>query len=117
MEAIDHVFRPLDTADPSYRKQPQSVKKLLQGDASWSTLKKVLSWLIDTVAMTMRLPPRRLQRLLVELLASIPVTQSRLSLDRWHKIPGELRSMSLALPGTRGPSPPHQVLPRRFIRL
>ncbi len=101
MEAIDDVFRPLDSADPSYRKQPQSVKKLLQGDASWSTLKKVLGWLIDTVAMTIRLPPRRLQRL-AELLASIPVTQSRLSLDRWYQILGELRSMSLALPGTRG---------------
>jgi hypothetical protein len=83
------------------RKQPQSVKKLLQGNASWSALKKVLGWLIDTVAMTTRLPPRRLQRL-AELLASIPVTQSRLSLDRWHKILGELRSMSLAPPGTRG---------------
>jgi hypothetical protein len=102
MEAIDDVFQPLDSADPSYRKQPQSVKKLLQGDASWSdALKKVLGWLIDTVAMTVRLPPRQLQRS-AELLASVPVTQSRLSLDRWCKILGELRSMSLALPGTRG---------------
>jgi hypothetical protein len=101
MEAIDDVFRPLDSADPSYRKQPQSVKKLLQGDASWSTVKKVLGWILDTVAMTIRLPPRRLERL-AELLASIPATQSRLSLDRWYKILGELRSMSLALPGTRG---------------
>jgi hypothetical protein len=53
------------------------------------------------MAMTVRLPPRRLQRL-AELLTSIPITQSCLSLDRWYKLLSELRSMLLALPGTRG---------------
>jgi hypothetical protein len=43
LEAIDHVLRPLAASDPSYRKEPTSVKKLHQGgcplehpeDRSW----------------------------------------------------------------------------------
>jgi len=101
MHSIDDVLRPVDSLDPELRKQPISVKKLRQGDACWSTVKKVLGWIIDSAAMTITLPKRRLDRL-AELLASVPSSQSRLSLDKWHKILGELRSMSLALPGTRG---------------
>jgi hypothetical protein len=51
--------------------------------------------------MTLTLPARRLHRL-AELLASIPQEQQRLSLDKWHSLLGELRSMSIALPGSRG---------------
>lgn len=101
MRAIDDVFRPLEPGDPVHRTEPISVKKLLKGDASWSTCKTILGWIIDSVAMTVTLPPRRLQRL-GELLASIPPTQRRLSLDKWHQLLGELRSMALALPGARG---------------
>jgi hypothetical protein len=101
MRAIDDVFRPLEPDDPIHRTEPISVKKLLKGDASWSTCKTILGWIIDSVAMTVTLPPRRLQRL-GELLASIPPTQRRLSLEKWHQLLGELRSMALALPGARG---------------
>ena len=92
---------PVDPDDPPQRREPISVKKLRQGDASWSTVKTVLGWVIDSVAMTITLPERRLNRL-AELLASIPSTQHRLALKKWHSLLGELRSMSLALPGTRG---------------
>ena len=51
--------------------------------------------------MTISLPQHRQERL-GEILASVPLTQKRLSVKRWHKILGELRSMSLALPGSRG---------------
>jgi hypothetical protein len=101
MEGIDDVFRPLSPEDPSHRREPISVKKLRQGDASWSTVKKVLGWVIDSVAMTLTLPVRRLSRL-ADLLASIPLTQQRLSLEKWHSLLGELRSMAIALPGSRG---------------
>ena len=37
-----------------------------------------------------------------ELLAEIPPTQKRVSLSKWHRLLGELRSMALALPGARG---------------
>jgi hypothetical protein len=101
MQAIDDVFRPLSSDDPVHRTEPISVKKLLKGDASWSTCKKVLGWIIDSVSMTLTLPERRLRRL-ADILADIPSTQKRLALEKWHKLLGELRSMAIALPGARG---------------
>ena len=74
MHAIDDVFRPLEASDNKHRRQPVSVKKLKQGDCSWSTIKLVLGWIIDTGNMSIHLPPHRLERL-SEILASIPITQ------------------------------------------
>ena len=37
LKAIDDVLRPLSPDDPPHCKEPTSVKKLLQGDAHWST--------------------------------------------------------------------------------
>lgn len=101
MESIDEVFRPLQPHDPPFRTEPISVSKLAKGDANWSSCKKILGWIVDSESMTLTLPPRRLQRL-QELLDSIPHTQHRLALKTWHQLLGELRSMSLALPGARG---------------
>lgn len=100
MHAIDDVFRPLDSKDSPFRRQPTSLKKLEKGDCSWSTIKIILGWIIDTVNMTIQLPPHRVERL-AEILSSIPVTQKCTSVRKWHKVLGELRSMSLALPGAR----------------
>jgi hypothetical protein len=58
MHSIDNVFRPLVASDPPARTEPISVSKLLKGDACWSTCKKVLGWIIDTVSMTLTLPVR-----------------------------------------------------------
>jgi hypothetical protein len=101
MHTIDQVFRPLSPDDPPHRTDPISVTKLAKGDAAWSTCKKLLGWIVDSSSMTLTLPPRRLQRL-AELLDDIPPAQKRLSRDKWHQLLGELRSMSLALPGARG---------------
>lgn len=100
LRAIDDVFRPNDAADSVHRREPVSLKKLKKGDCSWATVKEVLGWIIDTVNMTIHLPPRRVDRL-SEILSSIPVHQKRTSVKKWHKVLGELRSMSLALPGAR----------------
>lgn len=100
LRAVDQVFRPNDFHDDAFRREPVSLKKLKQGDVSWSTIKTVLGWVINTTTMTIHLPEHRVERL-AEILASIPATQKRLSLKKWHKIIGELRSMSLALPGAR----------------
>ena len=100
LRAVDQVFRPNDFYDDQFRREPVSLKKLKQGDVSWNTIKTVLGWVIDTSTMTIQLPPHRVDRL-AELLASIPPTQKRIALRKWHKILGELRSMSLALPGAR----------------
>ena len=63
LTSIDHVLRPVETTDRVYRKEPTSVKKLLQGDAAWSTQKCMLGWDIDTVCGTLLLPPHRPDRL------------------------------------------------------
>ena len=101
LHAIDAVIRPLSPNDPPERKEPASVKKLLQGDAEWSTRKTILGWDVDTVDGTISLPPHRLDRL-YELLDTVQPPRKRLPLRQWHQILGELRSMALALPGARG---------------
>ena len=72
LHAVDDVIRPLE-ADDGARKEPVSLKKLRQGDCSWSTVKTMLGWIIDTVNMTIHLPPHRIERL-ADILASIPIT-------------------------------------------
>ena len=42
LTAIDQVFRPLSDADPTHRKEPASVNKMLKGHACWSTRKHIL---------------------------------------------------------------------------
>ncbi len=100
LRAIDDVFRPLTPSDPPERREPVSIKKLKQGDCSWVFIKQVLGWIIDTTTLTIQLPAHRIARL-AEILDSIPLTQRRTSLTKWQTVLGELRSMALALPGSR----------------
>lgn len=100
LHTVDEVFRPLSSSDHPQRAEPVSMKKLLKGDCSWDTVKLILGWVIDTVNKTIHLPQHRIDRLF-EILDSIPPSQKRTSVKKWHKILGELRSMSLALPGSR----------------
>ncbi|KAL3823120.1 hypothetical protein ACHAXA_006450 [Cyclostephanos tholiformis] len=100
LHAVDDVFRPLKPNDSPTRQEPVSLSKLRKGDCSWSTMKSVLGWIINTSTLTIHLPSHRAARL-AEILASIPRTQRRTSITKWHTVLGELRSMSLALPGSR----------------
>ena len=97
--AIDEVFRRNDPNDAN-RKEPISQKKLQKGDDFWSTQKIILGWLINTVTQTIHLPQHRQDKLLT-LLRSM-VHRKRASIKEWYKLLGELRSMSLALPGSMG---------------
>ncbi|VEU39857.1 unnamed protein product, partial [Pseudo-nitzschia multistriata] len=101
LHSLDKVFRPLDKQDTPYRQEPASIKKLKKGDATWTTSKVILGWLIDTTTKTISLPPHRVARL-QELLQAIQPTQKYAKVADWHKLLGELRSMSLALPGSLG---------------
>lgn len=101
LHSIDDVFRPLAPHDPPHRKEPASVKKMLRGDACWATNKRILGWDIDTREGTLNLPPHRLERL-YQLLELISPPHKRASVNTWHRLLGELRSMSPALPGSRG---------------
>ena len=98
---LDKVFRPLDRKDASQRKEVLILKKLDSGDCSWSTCQTMLGWIVDSVNMTITLPPHRVARL-KKIVHVIPRTQRRVGVDKWHKTLGELRSMALALPRARG---------------
>ena len=53
------------------------------------------------IAQTITLPAHRVERL-HEILDDIKPGQRRVSIDLWHKVLGELRSMSIAIPGSKG---------------
>ena len=93
LHSIDDVFWPLEKEDPPACKEPAYVKKMLNGDACWSTQKRMLGWDIDSEAVTLVLPPHRIQRLR-EVLAWIQPPRKRLAVAKWHQLLGELRSMS-----------------------
>jgi hypothetical protein len=101
LHALDSVFRGLDASDSPHRQEPAYVKKFLKGDGMWATVKLVLGWLIDTVRKTIQLPPHRVERLQV-ILQDLPRTLKRVATSKWQQVLGELCSMSLDIPGTRG---------------
>jgi hypothetical protein len=101
LHTLDTVLRPLAASDHPHRQEPASVKKFLKGDGTFLTRKIVLGWLIDTVAMTIELPPHRVARL-NEILASIGPERTRIALKAWQQVLGELRSMALGIPGAKG---------------
>lgn len=53
VHSIDMVRCPLDGGNRPSCKEPVSVKKLMQGDAAWSTCKTILGWDLNTVAGTL----------------------------------------------------------------
>jgi hypothetical protein len=101
IHALESVFRGLDASDSPHRQEPASVKKILKGDGKWATFKLVLGWLIDTVRKTIQLPPHRVERLQV-ILQDLPRALKRVATRKWQQVLGELRSMSLGIPGARG---------------
>lgn len=99
LRAIDSVFRPVDTMDPPTRKHAPSTKKILEGGAFLTTRKTILGWIVDTIWGTLKLPPHRIQRLhaIFELRGA-----KRVGLTKWHHILGELMSVFIGVPGSRG---------------
>ena len=74
----DKVFRPLDRQDASQRKEVLSLKKIDAGDCSWSTFQTMFGWIVDSVNMTIALPPHRFARL-KDIIHAIPRTQRLVS--------------------------------------
>ena len=54
--ALDKVFRTLDQQDTKQRKEVLSLKKLEEGDCSWSTCQTMLGWIVDSINMTITPP-------------------------------------------------------------
>ena len=100
MHAVEEVFSVPGPTEGPQHKDPLSVKKMKQGDASWETIKIVLGWLVDTVKQTIQLPPHRVTRL--QAIFDELRDARRVSIRRWRQVLGELRSMLLAIPGGRG---------------
>ena len=101
LHALDKVFRPLDRQDTKQCKEVLSIKKLEARDCSWSTCQTMLGWIFDSLNMTINLPPHRVARI-KEIVSSIPRTQHRVGVDKWHRVLSKPRSMAFALPGARG---------------
>ena len=49
----------------------------------------MLGWIVESVNMTITLPPHRVARL-KEIVSSILRTQNRLGVDKWHRVLGKL---------------------------
>jgi len=92
LSAINQVFR--DPAS-SPRKAIVSQSKVDKGDATFSTMKRLLGWDINSAALTVHLPCHRRDRLL----ALLDLFRNRRYATRkqWQKLLGELRSATLAL--------------------
>ena len=49
---------------PAEVKDSAILKKAMQGDGDWATIKEILGWVVDTVSETLQLPPKRMAELL-----------------------------------------------------
>ena len=73
IHALDKVFWPLDRQDTNQCKEVFSIKNPESRECSWSTCQTMLGWIVDSVNMTIFLPPHRVVRL-KEIASSITCT-------------------------------------------
>ena len=99
LHAVDEVLSQ-PTPDEKHRAEAISLKKLLQGDGSWSTRKLILGWILDTVRQTIELPPHR-KETLAKIFEDLK-TRRRVSKKTWSSILGKLRFVAIAIPGSAG---------------
>ena len=66
----------------------------------WLNCQVILEWAIDTVNMTLSLPPHHDSRF-KDIMAGIPTSQKRTEVDKWHRVLVDLSSIDIFLPGAR----------------
>jgi hypothetical protein len=98
LEAVDRVLA--QPGDASHRNEAISLKKLRKGDGSWTTRKIVLGWALDTIRQTMELPAHR--KLLLASIFQDLQGRKRISRKTWERCLGQLRFVSVAIPGSAG---------------
>ena len=81
LHALDKVFRPLDRQDTKQRKEVLSLKKLDAGDCSWSMCQALLRWIVESINMTITLPPNQVAGL-EAIVSAIPRSQRRIGVDK-----------------------------------
>jgi hypothetical protein len=92
LHTIDTVFHD----HPDLPRGPViSHSKLTKGDMAFSTQKQLLGWLVDTQALTIALPPHRLENMTT--LLNTMLAQRRTSTRKWKQLLGTLRSTTPAL--------------------
>ena len=96
---IDNFFRP---NAPRYiaRKEPISLKKISQGDESFTYNKKILCWLIYTIKMNLKIT-RKLQEKALALFHNALINQCS-NINIWYRLFVTLRSISTGIQGVRG---------------
>jgi hypothetical protein len=82
LSSLDFVLRRLEAGDSEYHQEPASVKKMMDGGATWMSHTLILGWHVDTVSMTIQLP-----------LDTIGLQKQRTTVIKWQNMLGELHSM------------------------
>ena len=70
------------------------MKNLLAGEYTWLTFQVILGWVVNTVKMTLYLPPHWENRF-NEVLAGIPHSQKHIGEDKWYQKLGEILSVAI----------------------
>lgn len=96
---IDEVFCANDVYDTN-RKEPNSIKKLKKGDACFSTVKKILGWLVDSASQTLHITATRRTKI-YDILTDLD-GKHRTTAKKWYRLLGTLHSLAPGLPGGRG---------------
>jgi len=99
LHAIDKVFAQPTDKEPN-RKEAAPVKKLKRGDGALTTQKLILGWILDTLHKTLELTDHR-PAILASLFDEVR-GRKHISQKRWESIIGQLRFMSLVMPGSSG---------------
>jgi hypothetical protein len=89
---LNTVFRDVP---PSSRRPVVSKSKVDKGDATFSHIKVVLGWEVDTHRMVVTLPPHRVEKLTSQLTTVLQKNYS--SKRQWQRLLVKLRSIAMAL--------------------
>jgi hypothetical protein len=94
------TFRTLEPGDDVHHHEPISVKKLWKGDVTLATNKLVLGRILDSVINTIALHHHHVAHHWA--LLQFPLWSKSRVINKWHTVLGELRSVTLGLPGAAG---------------
>jgi hypothetical protein len=99
LRAIHQVFPNTSASDPPGTKDPISEKKLLKGDAQWSTIKEILGYKVNGRDRTIQLPVQKAEALMKELHKVLH--KQRVPLKRFRSLIGRLQHAAQILPAAK----------------
>ena len=93
--SIDQVFFPNSLGKTTWQ-EPNSLNKIIKGYIYWTSWKRFLRCILNTLDLTTLLPSSQLTKF-CKALAYFPPTQSRISWQKWSRLVGILRIIAPAL--------------------